>query len=106
MTVLRLELAERIDLIECDKCGTRYRRVYGAIYEDEQGFGIYSADLHAKAHDLRVLLAIGWLSACRIGMQSPASGPSYLAQSKYGPPMPNIRWPSWMPPHHHIEIVI
>ena len=57
--MLRLELAERIDMIECDKCGTPYRRVYGTIYEDEQGLGIYSADLHTKEHDLRVLPALG-----------------------------------------------
>jgi hypothetical protein len=57
--MLRLELVDHVDMIECDQCGRPFQRVYGSIYDGEQGIGIYSADLHAKQHDRRMLLAVG-----------------------------------------------
>jgi hypothetical protein len=55
----RLEFHERVDRHTCKRCGGDYDRVYGTIWDDERRAGIYSADLHQRDDDTRLLLAIG-----------------------------------------------
>ena len=57
--MIRLELAERVDRLVCQRCGGAYQRVYGTVYDDGRRAALYSADLHEQAHDGRVLLMIG-----------------------------------------------
>ncbi|HEV8639367.1 MAG TPA: hypothetical protein VG370_34600 [Chloroflexota bacterium] len=61
--MIRLELADRVDRLVCERCGGTYRRVYGTVYDDRRRAALYSADLHEEAHDGRVLLVIGALGS-------------------------------------------
>jgi hypothetical protein len=56
---IRLELHDRVDEKRCARCGGNYRRVYGTIWDDERRAGVYSADLHQRHDDARVVLAVG-----------------------------------------------
>lgn len=56
---LRLELPPRSDTLTCPACRGEHQRVYGNVYDNGLGIGVYSADLHQHAADRRALLALG-----------------------------------------------
>ncbi len=50
---------EGVDSLTCPSCGADYPRVHGELTEADGGtVAVYSAELHSRAHDRRVLLAI------------------------------------------------
>jgi hypothetical protein len=56
--VLKVLMDDDVEEHECPECGRPFRRVSGALLDDERAAGLYSADLHYGRHRTAVL-AIG-----------------------------------------------